>query len=242
MHGVIDDSAQERAETISDSNVKSKDAYIESRDASQRPRRQMVKPSRSSDYEVYSNAKIDEEGSLNHIALMAGAELVDVNEALKQSVWRNAMMEDLGSIERNNTWRSVDLPPRKQCIGVKWVFKRKLNPDGTVLKYKARLVAKGFLQRKGVDFTEVFAPVARLSTIRLVVAVSCARKWLMFQLNVKSVFLHGTLKEEVYVQKPPGFRERDNEDKVYKLQKALYGLRQAPRAWNKKINSTQSRF
>ena len=147
------------------------------------------------------------------------------------------MHEELKSIEKNKTWKLVDLPAKKHCIGVKWVFKQKLNPDGSISKHKARLVAKGFLQWQGVDFSEVFAPVARTETIRVVVAVACERNWPLFQLDVKSAFLHGPLEEEVYVQQPPGFVVKGKENQVYKLQKALYGLRQAPRAWNKRIDS-----
>jgi len=105
------------------------------------------------------------------------------------------------------------------------VFKQKLNTDGSISKYKARLVAKGFLQRQEVDFSEVFAPVARIETIRVVVIVACERNWLLFQLDIKSAFLHGPLEEEVYVQQPPGFVVKGKEHQVYKLQKALYGLR-----------------
>ncbi|WVZ00998.1 hypothetical protein V8G54_027067 [Vigna mungo] len=170
---------------------------------------------------------LDEEGDSIHLALLAGSEPVTVNEALIQPHWKKAMEEELRSIEKNGTWKMVDLPPDKHSIGVKWVFKTKLNPDGTVSKHKARLVAKGFLQQQGIDFEEVHAPVARLETIRLVP---------LFALDVKSAFLHGPLEEEVYVQQPPGFCNKDDQHKVYRLNKALYGLRQALRAWNKRID------
>lgn len=146
------------------------------------------------------------------------------------------MREEIKSIEKNGTWWLINLPVGKKSIGVKWVFKRKLKPDGSFSKYKARLVANGFLQRQGLDFTEVFAPVARMKTIRLVVTVACARCWSLFHLYVKSAFLHGPLEEEVYVQQPPRFVDKGIEHQVYKLQKALYGLRQSPRAWNKHID------
>ncbi|XP_052735227.1 uncharacterized mitochondrial protein AtMg00820-like [Vigna angularis] len=110
---------------------------------------------------MYSNAGVDEEGDIIHLALMAGSEPLNVDDALSQPLWREAMMKEIKSIEKNNTWKLVNLPPNKQCIGVKWVFKTKLNPDGTVSKHKARLVARGFLQQQGVDFKEVYAPVAR---------------------------------------------------------------------------------
>ncbi|WVZ24094.1 hypothetical protein V8G54_002638 [Vigna mungo] len=233
VHGIFDEE-QRKAEIIH----RTDEVTVGNNEENERPRRQTVRSSRPEDYEVYSDATIDEEGSLIHIALMTGAEPIDVDDALKQKVWRNAMIEELRSIEKNKTWELVDLPPGKSSISVKWVFKRKMNPDGSVSKHKARLVARGFLQKKGVDFDEVFAPVARLETIRLVVAIACAQRWSISQLDVKSAFLHGLLEEEVYVQQPPGFRERNNAGKVYKLHKALYGLRQAPRAWNKKFDSS----
>jgi len=125
----------------------------------------------------------------------------------------------------------------KKPIDVKWVFKLKLNLDGKISKRKARLVARGFLQRKGLDYSEVFALVARIETIRLVVALANGKGWPMFQLDVKSAFLNGPLEEEVYVTQPPGFEIEGSEKKVYRLRKALYGLKHAPRAWKRLIDA-----
>lgn len=208
----------------------------------QRPQRERIVPRRFADSDVYSDDQIGDEGELIHMVLLAGMEPISEDEALAQPIWRNAMQEELRSIEKNETWTLVDPPANKHCIGVKWVFKTKLNPDGSVSKHKARLVAKGFLQQKGVDFSEVFAPVARIETIRLVIAVACAMKWPLFQLDVKSAFLHGSLDEEVYVQQPPGFTVKGKEHQVFRLRKALYGLKQALRAWNKRIDSFFSRL
>lgn len=135
----------------------------------------------------------------------------------------------------NNTWELVDLPDGAKVIGVKWVFKTKFNEKGAIDKFKARLVAKGFHQTHGVDFHEVFAPVARWDTIRLILGLAAQQGWNVLQLDVKSAFLHGELSEDVYVEQPKGFESRDEEGKVYKLNKALYGLRQAPRAWYSRI-------
>ena len=110
-------------------------------------------------------------------------------------------------------------------IGLKWVFKIKRNADGSISKYKSRLVAKGYVQRHGVDYEEVFAPVARIETIRLVIAIAASKGWEIHHLDVKTEFLHGELKEEVYVGQPEGFEVKGEKDKVYKLRKALYGLR-----------------
>ena len=122
-------------------------------------------------------------------------------------------------------------------IGVKWVFKTKLNESGEVNKYKARLVAKGYAQQYRVNYTKVFAAVARLDTIRLILALAAQNNWDIFQLDVKSAFLHGELSEEIFVQQPLGYEKKGEEDKVYKLRKALHGLKQAPRAWYSKIEA-----
>ncbi|KAI3518152.1 hypothetical protein L1887_06594 [Cichorium endivia] len=153
-------------------------------------------------------------------------------EASKKKEWREAMNAELASIERNNTWRLVDLPKNRKAIGLKWVFKLKRDPNGKIVKHKARIVAKGYVQKRGIDFDEVFAPVARLETIRLILALAGSNGWKVHHLDVKSAFLNGTLEEEVYVSQPDGYQKKGEAHKVYKLSKALYGLKQAPRAWN----------
>ncbi|XP_076888418.1 uncharacterized protein LOC143538844 [Bidens hawaiensis] len=137
-------------------------------------------------------------------------------EAKNSKNWREAMRSALVSIEQNNTW---DL-----C--------------GSITKYKARLVAKGYAQEHEVDFDEVFARVARMETVRLILAIAANYGWFIYHLDVKSAFLNGELKEEVYVKQPHGFEVLRKHGMVYKLRKALYGLRQAPRAWNEKFNKT----
>lgn len=146
------------------------------------------------------------------------------------------MIEELQSIEKNDTWELVELPPRKTPINVKWVYKTKMKPNGEVGRYKARLVARGFLQRHGLDYNEVFALVARIETISLIVAIASCKKWFMFQLDVKSTFVNGSLEEKVYACQPLGFEIRGKEGSVYKLKKALYGLKQSPSACNKRID------
>ncbi|WVY91611.1 hypothetical protein V8G54_037125 [Vigna mungo] len=220
-----------------ESTTMSEDERHVQSDESGRPRRQWVQPQRFGECEIYSDAQIDDEGDLVHMALLAEAEPIDEIKALKEPVWRNAMREEIKSIEKNGIWQLVDLPPKKKSISVKWVFKRKLRPDGSVSRYKARLVVKGFLQKQGLDFNGVFAPVARMDNIRLVIVVACARRWSLCKLDVKSAFLHGPLEEEVYIQQPPEFVNKDKEHCVYRLRKALYGLKQAPRAWNKHIDA-----
>ena len=135
-------------------------------------------------------------------------------------------------------WELASLPPGHRAIGLKWVFKVKRDPSGNIVKHKARLVAKGYAQRQGVDFDEVFAPVARMETVRLLLALAAQGGWQVHHMDVKSAFLNGDLLEEVYVQQPAGFVDGNNSSKVLKLKKALYGLRQAPRAWNAKLDET----
>ena len=119
---------------------------------------------------------------------------------------------------------------------MKWVYKAKKNAKGEVKRYKARLVAKGYSQRADIDYDEVFAPVARLETVRLIISLAAQNSWKIYQMDVKSAFLNGVLEEEVYIEQPQGYEVKGEEDKVLKLKKALYGLKQAPRAWNARID------
>ncbi|PNX87495.1 hypothetical protein L195_g043584, partial [Trifolium pratense] len=129
------------------------------------------------------------------------------------SKWNAAMKEELHSIEKNHTWKLVELPPQKKAISVKWMFKLKKDPDGKIVKHKARLVARGFLQQEGIDYTEVYAPVARIETIRLVIAIVSSYNWSLYHMDVKSAFLNGPLEEEVYVLEPPGFEIESEKNK-----------------------------
>jgi len=147
------------------------------------------------------------------------------------------MKVEMEAIEKNNTWELTDLPKGVKPIGVKRVFKTKLNESGEVEKHKAGLVAKGCAQRYGIDYMEVFAPVARLDTVRLILALVAQYEWEIFQLDVKSAFLHGKHEEEVFIEQPERFIKKGKEDKVYRLKKALYDLKQAPRAWYTKIEA-----
>nr|GFB50989.1 zinc finger, CCHC-type [Tanacetum cinerariifolium] len=142
------------------------------------------------------------------------------------------MQIEIDSINKNKTWKLATLLDNQKAIGLKWVFKTKRDGNGNIIKHKALLVAKGYVQEHVIDYDEVFAPVARMETIRLILALSAYHGWEVHHLDVKSAFLHGELKEEVYVTQPEGFKKPRNENKVYRLVKALYGLKQAPRAWN----------
>ena len=172
-----------------------------------------------------------------NFALFADCDPVTFADAAQDGRWVQAMDEEIHSIEKNNTWEITSLPKGKKSIGVKWVYKTKYQPDGQVDRLKARLVVKGYKQKPGIDYYEVFAPVARLDTIRLVIALAAQKKWQIHQMDVKSAFLNGSLEEEVFVDQPVGYVKKGHEDKVLKLKKALYGLKQAPRAWYTRIDS-----
>jgi len=169
------------------------------------------------------------------VCLVAAEEPSSVEQALSEICWRNAMKAKMDAIEANKTWVVSDLPRNQKAIGLKWVFKVKKDPDGNKVKHKARLVAKGYAQVQGIDFDEVFAPVARIETVRVLLALAAQGGWQVHHMDVKSAFLNGDLSETVYVKQPPSFIV-GNGDKVLKLRKALYGLRQAPRAWNARLD------
>jgi hypothetical protein len=176
------------------------------------------------------------EDPITHFALFSDCDPTVFEDAVKNSKWQKAMDDEIAAIERNNTWELTDIPKGHKTIGVNWVYKTTLKENGEVDKYKARLVAKGYKQEFGIDYKEVFALVARLDTIRLVLSIAAQNSWPVYQLDVKSTFLHGGLKEEVYIDQPLGYMKQGHENQVYKLKKALYGLKQAPRAWYSRID------
>ncbi|KAK2452968.1 putative mitochondrial protein [Trifolium repens] len=192
-------------------------------------------PAKFNDY--VTGRAAEEEIDLHNLAVYNNSQDPSTyEEAMKMKVWREAMKAEIEALQKNDTWELTVLPAGCKSIGVKWVYKTKYNEKGDIDKYKARLVAKGYTQRHGIDFNEVFAPVARWDTIRSILALAANNRWNVFQLDVKSAFLHGELAEDIYVNQPAGY---SNGDKcmVYKLKKALYGLKQAPRAWYSKIET-----
>jgi hypothetical protein len=152
----------------------------------------------------------------------------DWQEAKRCPTWRDAMLEEMAALDKNNTWVLTTLPPNKRVVGCKWVFTVKQNSEGKVERYKARLVAKGYSQTYGVDYDETFAPVAKMNTIRALISIAANNKWKLYQTDVKNAFLHGDLYEEVYMEIPPGFGSKETEGKVCKLKESLYGLKQSP--------------
>lgn len=163
---------------------------------------------------------------------------VTYNEAISSEAakeWKEAMSEELAAIERSGTWKLVDLPAGRKPIGSKWVFKTKTNSDGIPKKRKARLVAQGFSQKFGIDYIDVFAPVARGTTMRMLLSDAGKKKLKVKQYDVKSAFLNGDLQEEIFMKPPPGV---ETNGKVCLLKKSLYGLKQAAHVWNKTMHES----
>ncbi|GJY08026.1 retrovirus-related pol polyprotein from transposon TNT 1-94, partial [Tanacetum coccineum] len=167
---------------------------------------------------------------------MSIAEPKTIKEAMADSTWIEAMQEELHQIDRLQVWELVDKPFGKNVIKLKWLWKNKKDEDQTVIRNKTRLVAKGYAHERGIDFEESFALVARLEAVRIFIAYAAHKSFLIYQMDVKTSFLNGPLKKEVYVAQLDGFVDPDHQEKVYRLRKVLYGLKQAPRAWYNELS------
>lgn len=154
--------------------------------------------------------------------------------------WQQAMTEEIQSLEENRTWTIVDKPSNVKPIKAKWIFKLKLNTDGTIDRYKARLVAKGYSQIPDIDYKQTFAPVASMTTVRLILAAAVQYNYEIIQFDIRTAFLYGDLEEELYMEIPDEYKAPPG--KVCKLQRSLYGLKQAPRQWHKKFDSFLKEF
>jgi hypothetical protein len=165
-----------------------------------------------------------------HYSFVFFIEPYRVEDALRDSDWVLAMQKELNNFTRNEVCHLVPRP-NQNVVGTKWVFRNKQDEHGVVTRNKARLVAKGYSQVEGLDFGETYAPVARLESICILLAYATYHGFKLYQMDMKSVFLNGPIKEEVYVEQPPGFEDSEYPNHVYKLSKVLYGLKQAPRAW-----------
>ncbi|GJS25825.1 putative ribonuclease H-like domain-containing protein [Tanacetum coccineum] len=164
-------------------------------------------------------------------SVLSKVEPKNFTSAVTEDCWFQAMQEEIHEFDRLDVWELVPPPDSAMIIALKWIYKVKLDEYGDVLKNKARLIAKGFHQEEGLDFEESFAPVARLEAIRIIIANVASKNMTVYQMDVKTAFLNGELKEEVYVYQPEGFVDPERPHHVYRLKKALYGLKQAPRAW-----------
>ncbi|RVX16420.1 Retrovirus-related Pol polyprotein from transposon TNT 1-94 [Vitis vinifera] len=181
---------------------------------------------------------------LNYLLLTDGGEPECYNEALQDensSKWELAMKDEMDSLLGNQTWELTELPIGKKALHNKWVYRIKNEHDGSK-RYKARLVVKGFQQKEGIDYTEIFSPVVKMSTIRLVLGMVAVENLHLEQLDVKTAFLHGDLEEDLYMIQPEGFIVQGQENLVCKLRKSLYGLKQAPRQWYKKFDNFMHRI
>jgi transposase InsO family protein len=180
------------------------------------------------------------ESNIAYCLLTEDGEPSTFHEAIKStdvSMWMTAMQEEIEALHKNNTWDLVPLPQGRKAIGNKWVYKIKRDGNDQVERYRARLVVKGYAQKEGIDFNEIFSPVVRLTTIRVVLAMCAIFDLHLEQLDVKTAFLHGELEEEIYMLQPEGFAETGKENLVCRLNKSLYGLKQAPRCWYKRFDS-----
>jgi hypothetical protein len=155
----------------------------------------------------------------------------NIHKALTNPKWTQAVKEEMEALQKNETWTLVPLPKGKKTVGCKWVFSIKHKADGSIDRYKARLVAKGYTQTYGVDYQETFSAVAKLNSVRVLLSLAANLDWPLHQFDVKNTFLHGDLEEEVYMDVPPGYTANSEVKVVCKLQRALYGLKQSPRAW-----------
>ena len=152
-------------------------------------------------------------------------------------LWKEAMVDEMASLNKNEAWDLVEFLAGRKPIGRKWVFKKKMNVEGKVEKYKARLVEKGYSQVLGIDFGDIFSPVAKVTSIRLLLSVVDAFDFEVEQMDVKTTFLHGDLEEEIYMKQPEGFMVKGKKELVCRLKKSLYGLKQSPRMWYQKFDT-----
>ena len=206
-----------------------------------RPRREIRKPARFEDMVAYAFPVV-EEG--------IPQTFLEANSSPDKEKWKKAMDEEMQSLVKNHTWKLARLPKGKKAISCKWVYAQKEGfPSKNDVRYKARLVAKGYAQKEGIDYNEVFSPVVKHSSIRILLALVAQFDMELVQMDVKTAFLHGDLEEEIYITQPDGFKVAGKENWVCKLNKSLYGLKQSPRQWYKRFdqfmigqNYTRSNF
>jgi hypothetical protein len=156
---------------------------------------------------------------------------------MKTKGWQEAIKKEIDSILNNHTWELVNRPTDKRVITAKWIFRTKKGPNGELIKLKARICARGFQQTEGVDFTEIFALVVRWSTIKTILALATKRKWKMKHIDVITAFLNGLITKDIHMEILEGFKGYGDPTKVVKLNKAFYGLKQAPKVWYERIDT-----
>jgi len=180
-----------------------------------------------------------------NVLLLDNDEPMNYEEAMicpESGKWLEAMKSEMGSMHDNQVWTLVDLPEGRKAVENKWIFKKKTDADGNITVYKARLVAKGFRQIQGVDYDETFSPVAMLKSIRILLAIAAFFDYEIWQMDVKTAFLNGNIEEELYMIQPEGFVDPKDVSKVCKLQRSIYGLKQASRSWNLRFDEVIKGF
>nr|GEV06639.1 retrovirus-related Pol polyprotein from transposon TNT 1-94 [Tanacetum cinerariifolium] len=197
----------------------------------------------SSEFVATENTSLDKHSAIKlsfsiRSSVLSKVEPKNFKSAITEDCWFQAIQDEIHEFDRLQVWELVPQPNYVMIIALKWIYKVKLDEYGDVLKNKAWLVVKGYRQEEGIDFEESFAPVARIEAICIFITNAASRNMIIYQMDVKTSFLNGELKEEVYVSQPEGFVDPDHLTHVYRLKKALYGLKQAPRAWY----DTLSRF
>nr|GEW59900.1 hypothetical protein [Tanacetum cinerariifolium] len=187
---------------------------------------------------VRTRLQLESDGEMYMFALtVSRTEPKNIKEAMADSAWIKSMQEELHQFDRLEVWELFDRPLCKNVFNMKWLWKNKRDEENIVIRNKSRLVAKGYAQKEGIDFKESFAPIAQLEAVRLFIAYAAHKSFTIYQMDVKTAFLYGPLKEEVYLNQPDGFVDTYHPDKVYRLKKALYGLKQAPRAWYDELSN-----
>lgn len=213
---------EDETERIEFPEIQNLDDYQLARD---RPRREIRRPSRFDDMTSYVFSVFESIDNCYEPATYQAA-----FRSANSVEWLNAMMDEMNSLHVNQTWTLVPKPKNCSIVDCKWLFKVKNETES--LRFKARLVAKGFTQKEGIDYTEIFAPVVKFTTVRVMLALVAQFDWELKQMDVKTAFLHGELDEKIYMRQPEGFVDKKNPDHVCLLKKSLYGLKQSPRMWN----------
>ncbi|GFX04043.1 retrovirus-related Pol polyprotein from transposon TNT 1-94 [Trichonephila clavipes] len=209
-------------EDLSDSETDREEDAEPTSDRQLRNRSLLQKPKRFEDHIMEAESYLDDYNPETY------EEAINSKDSTN---WKKAMESEINSLSENHTWELSDLPVGAKAIPCKWVYRLKTNPDGSINKYKARLVARGFSQRKGIDYSETYSPVAKLGTIRTVLSIAAEERMHLTQFDVSTAFLYGDLEETIFMKQPEGFK--DGSGRVCKLKRSLYGLKQSPRCWNK---------
>ncbi|CAI7789342.1 unnamed protein product [Closterium sp. NIES-54] len=247
ISGVTENGGEPEVEEQQQQQQQQQDAPQGAARPADRPRRDVRPPNRLT-YPSFGKPKVVRAGSvaeqcdeeeIAHCYWAAVPEPKTLAEALSgpdAEKWKQSVKEEYDSLLENETWELCELPPGKKAIYSKLIFRHKYRPDGELTRYKSRLVAKGFQQTKGKDFDEIFAPVGKGTTLRVMLGMAANRGWRIKQMDITTAFLNGIILEELYMLQPEGLDDRSG--RVCRLKKAIYGLKQAPRAWYHKLEET----